>query len=365
MDNVFRMSLRAGAGCSLEKKFERLLTRAGLDEIAGRGGLVAVKVHVGESGNLAYVNHNYARIAVSAIRAKGAKPFLTDTNTLYSGSRHNAVDHCETAMMHGYSVGTAGAPFVAADGLRGLDYEELPVNGRRLTKAKIAGALCTADALVMFSHFKGHCEMGFGGAIKNLGMGCAAVPGKLELHSGSKPKQNQEKCVACGQCVRQCPAEAIEIKNRKAVIDYDACIGCGQCVAACNYGAMNVKWNEHNEALIEKVAEYALAVKKRFDGKALYVNFALAVSPDCDCWGYNDAPVVQDAGIFASVNPLALDRATLDAINKAPRLAGSAIDGKKTCGVFEALWPEVKSGHLFDYCRKLGMDDKYNLLEIK
>jgi len=364
MDNVFWMNLRAGAGCSLEDKFERLLKRAGLGEIAGRGGLVAVKVHVGESGNLAYVNHNYARIVVAGIKAKGAKPFLTDTNTLYSGSRHNAVDHCGTAMMHGYSSGTAGAPFIAADGLRGLDYEELPVNGRRVKKARIAGALCQADALVMLSHFKGHCEMGFGGTIKNMGMGCAAVPGKLELHSDSKPEQKPEKCVACGQCVRQCPEQAIAMKNKKAVIDYDACIGCGQCVAACNYAAMNVHWGEPRETLIEKVAEYAFAVHERFTGKALYINFALTISPDCDCWNYNDAPVVQDVGIFASVNPLALDRATLDMINKTPRLAGSAADGKETVNVFEAMAPGIKSGYLFDYCRKLGMDDTYTVQEI-
>jgi uncharacterized Fe-S center protein len=364
MDTVFWMSLRAGAGCSLEDKFGRLLARAGVDAIAGRGALVAVKVHVGESGNLAYVNHNYARIAAGALKAKGAKPFLTDTNTLYSGGRHNAVDHCETAAAHGYFSPTAGAPFIAADGLRGLDYEELPADGVRVKKAKIAGVLCQADALVMFSHFKGHCEAGFGGAMKNLGMGCAAVPGKLELHSGSKPAQKPEKCVACGQCIRQCPVKAIALNKRKAVIDYEKCIGCGQCVAACGYGAMTVHWDEHNEALIEKVAEYAIAVQKRFAGKALYVNFALAVSPDCDCWDYNDAPLVQDAGIFASINPLALDRATLDAINKAPRTAGSALDGKKAGNVFEAMWPAVNSSHLFDYCRKTGMDDRYNLLEI-
>lgn len=176
MDNVFWMNLHAEAGCSLEDKFGRLLARAGCNALAGKSDLVAVKVHVGESGNLAYVNHNYARIVAREIRAGGSRPFLTDTNTLYSGSRHNAVDHCETAVLHGYFGGTAGAPFIAADGLRGLDYEELPVNGRHLKKARIAGAICQADKLVMLSHFKGHCEMGFGGTIKNMGMGCAAVP---------------------------------------------------------------------------------------------------------------------------------------------------------------------------------------------
>jgi uncharacterized protein len=367
MDNVFWMDMRAGAGNSLEQKFGRLLEQAGIGSIGNTGALVAVKVHVGEGGNLAYVNHNYARKVVSALETAGGRPFLTDTNTLYSGSRHNAVDHCATAMMHGYSSATAGAPFIVADGLRGLDYKELPVNGRRVKSARVGSALCQAGALVMLSHFKGHCEMGFGGAMKNLGMGCAAVPGKLELHSGSKPVQKPEKCVACGQCVRQCPVTAIAMISKKAVIDYDKCIGCGQCVAACNYGAMNVKWDEHSEALVEKVAEYAMAVQKRFAGKALYVNFALTISPDCDCWDYNDAPVVQDTGIFASINPLALDRATLDMINKSPRLSGEspAVTESKAGGVFEGLRPDIKGEHLFAYCKESGMDDTYKLVEVK
>ena len=366
MDNVFWVDQHAEAGCSLEDKFGRLLKRAGVDALANSNELVAIKVHVGENGNLAYVNHNYARVVARAIRACGAKPFLTDTNTLYSGSRHNAVDHNETAALHGYFSGTTDAPFIAADGLRGLEFEELLVNGRHVKKAKIAGAICQADKLVVLSHFKGHCEMGFGGTIKNMGMGCAAVPGKLELHSGSKPQQKPEKCVACRQCVRQCPVHAIAMKSKKAVIDYDVCIGCGQCVAACNYGAMTVQWDSHGETLIEKVAEYAVALNERFSGKAVYVNFALTISPDCDCWNYNDTPVVQDVGIFASVNPLALDRATLDMINNSPRLAGSSFaDAQPGKGnLFDALRAGIKSDYIFDYCRKLGMDDAYKLVKV-
>lgn len=157
------------------------------------------------------------------------------------------------------------------------------------------------------------------------------------------------------------------MKNKKAVIDYVLCIGCGQCVAACNYGAMNVQWDSHGETLIEKVAECALALHDRFAGKALYINFALTISPDCDCWNYNDMPVVQDVGIFASANPLALDRATLAMVNKAPRLSGNSLveAGRKSDDVFEALRPEIKSGYLFAYCRKLGMDDSYQLSEVR
>lgn len=367
MDKVYWMDFHAGPGCSLEDKFVRVLNSVGLGTIAGKGELVAVKVHVGEKGNLAYVNHNYARLAAEKISACGAKPFFTDTNTLYSGTRHNAVDHSLTALLHGYSPVTAGAPFIVADGLRGLDFEDLPINGKHFRNARIGSALCKADKLVVLSHFKGHSEMGFGGAIKNMGMGCAAVPGKLELHSSSKPQLIEASCVGCQQCVRCCPAGAVVVKNKKAEIDFNACIGCGQCVAACNYGAMNVKWESHGETLLEKVGEYAAALNSRFAGKACYINFAQTISPDCDCWNFNDAPFVQDVGIFASLNPLALDHATLDCVNNSPVIANGpfAGAGKSNNNVFDGIHQGVRSGYIFNYCRKFGMDDAYELEKVK
>jgi len=365
MDKVFWMDLRARPGASLEDKFRRLIGKLDIAAFIKPGELVAIKVHVGESGNLAYINHTYARLAAEAITKAGGRPFLTDTNTLYSGGRHNAVAHCETAVRHGYFSGTTGAPFIVADGLRGLDYEELPVAGKHFTSAKIGSALAQAGALVALSHFKGHCEMGFGGAVKNLGMGGAAVPGKLALHSSSKPLQKVDCCVACGQCIRRCPASAIGLKNRKAVIDYNRCIGCGQCVAACNYGAINVKWESHGEALFEKIAEYASALHERHKGKARYVNFAFDISPDCDCWDYNDVPIVQDIGILASSNPAALDRATLDLVIKSPALGNSAYAPPGTGeNLFDAL-RKTKSEYLFEYCRKLGLSDAYELEKVE
>lgn len=366
-DKVFFMNLRAESGCSLEDKYRRLLHKAGIADLIGPGELIAVKVHVGERGNLAYINHNYARLAVSEITEAGGKPFLTDANTLYGGGRHNAVDHHASAVLHGYFEAATGAPFIAADGLRGLDFEELPVKGRHMTEARIAAALCQADKIVMLSHFKGHCEMGFGGSVKNMGMGCAAVPGKLELHSGTQPVQNHDKCVGCGQCLMNCPEHAIAMNDKKTVINYKTCIGCGQCVAACNYGAMQVEWAEHGERLIEKVAEYAAALHAKFAGKALYVNFALAISPDCDCWDYNDTPLVQDIGILASRSPAALDRATLDLIKKTPRLTGGAVAASNGKGEnpFDAIRPGQKNEYLFEYCRTLGMNDEYDLVEAR
>jgi uncharacterized Fe-S center protein len=364
-ENVFFMNLHAESGCSLEDKFRRLLNKAGIDDLVGQGELVGIKVHVGERGNLAYINHNYARLAVSEITRAGGKPFLTDTNTLYGGGRHNAVDHHASAVMHGYFEATTGAPFFAADGLRGLDFEELPVKGRHMAGARIAAGICQADKIVMLSHFKGHCEMGFGGSIKNMGMGCASVPGKLELHSGTKPVQDHDRCVGCGQCLMNCPEHAIVMAGQKAVIDYAICIGCGQCVAACNYGAMQVKWAEHGERLIEKVAEYAAALYGQFSGKALYVNFALDISPDCDCWDYNDRPFVPDIGILASRSPAALDRATMDLVKKANPQPGTGAGNEEiAANPFDALRPGQKCEYLFEYCRTLGMNDEYELVEV-
>jgi hypothetical protein len=342
MDNVYWMNFSAKPGASVEDKFNKLLIRAGAGSLAGAGELVAIKVHVGERGNLGYISHNYARLAVNALTVCGAKSFLTDTNTLYSGGRHNAI-----------SRATTGAPFVVADGLRGLDCENVPVNGRHVKTARLASGICQADKLVMLSHFKGHAEMGFGGTIKNAGMGCAAVPGKLEMHSASKPLFTEEKCTGCGQCARRCPENAISMKNKKACIEYSLCIGCGQCVAACNFGAMRVKWEEHGETLIAKVSEYASALCNRFSGKAVYINIAAGISPDCDCWDYNDRPVSPDAGIFASKNPLALDRATFDMICKT-----------SSKNIFDELHPDAHSEYLFEYCSKLGMSDAYTLTAI-
>jgi uncharacterized protein len=365
MDKVFWMDLRAKPGVSLEDKFKRLINKLGIGAVVKSGNLVAIKVHVGEGGNLAYINHNYARLTAEDVKKTGARPFLTDTNTLYSGGRHNAVAHNETAVQHGFFSGTTGAPFIVADGLRGLDHEELPVNGKHFKKTKIGSALAQAGALITLSHFKGHCEMGFGGAIKNLGMGGASVAGKLELHSLSKPLQKIDRCVSCGQCIRRCPVTAISWKNKKAAIDYERCIGCGQCVAACNYGAMNVKWESHGEALIERVAEYAAALYAHHAGKAWFINFAFAVSPDCDCWDYNDVPIVEDVGILASSNPAALDRATLNLVKRSPAMIDSAYCKPQPGeNLFDAI-RGTKSEYLFEYCGKLGMSDAYELEKME
>lgn len=350
-------------GNSLEKKFHKMLLKIGIENFIKKGELVAIKVHVGERGNLGYLNHNFARVVVEAVKKAGAKPYLTDTNTLYSGGRHNAVDHCETATQHGFSYLNTGASFIPADGLRGLDFSEVEINQKNVKKAKLAGGILQADKIIFLTHFKGHIEAGFGGTIKNMAMGCAAVPGKMEQHSSLKPVVKEETCVGCRQCYNICPQKAISMNNNKARINHDLCVGCGQCVAACNFNSIPVSLNVRHETFIEKICEYAYAVDQYFGNRALYVNFALNITPDCDCWPANDVPIVQDAGILASFNPLALDRATLDKVNACKPNPSSihAVKIKNQKNIFMETKPDLPSDYIFEYCSTMGMSDAYEL----
>jgi uncharacterized protein len=353
-------------GVSLEDKFRMLLTKAGLKHVIKSDDLTALKVHVGERGNLGYINHNYARIAAAEVESFGGKPFLTDTNTLYSGGRHNGVDHYQTANQHGFSLAATGAPFIVADGLRGTDYEEVETKGKHFRKVKMASAIYRADKFVALSHFKGHCEAGFAGSIKNLGMGCAPAAGKMDQHSSAKPQTNKTNCTGCRHCFRVCPTRAITMVDTKANIDYEKCIGCGQCVASCNFDAMHVDWNAHGVDFTERVCEYAVAVYERFKGKALYVNLAVNITPDCDCWGYNEPPLVADVGFLASENPAALDSATLDLVNFAAKNQQSRFHEqiKDKEDIFMAMREGTKNSQWFDYCRELGIESEYQLITI-
>ncbi len=311
MSTVYFTDLTAVPGIGLMKKVEMLLKETGITKIVEKDDLVAIKIHFGEYGNLAYIRPNYVRVVTDLIKGLGAKPFVTDANTLYKGSRSNAVDHLQTATLNGFTPEVVGAPIIIADGLRGSDEIEVEIDGEYVKKAKIGSAIALSDALVVMTHFKGHEQTGFGGTLKNIGMGSAARAGKLEQHSTSKPVVMAENCVACGMCEKYCPTGAVKV-NEHAVINYDACIGCGQCVAMCNYGAMVPEWNASSELLSKKIAEYSKAVLK--DKKAIFLSFITQVSPDCDCWPMNKPPVAPDVGIAASRDPVALDQACVDLV---------------------------------------------------
>ena len=330
---VYFTDLRTKPGVNLLDKLEKLIRKAGIENVDFDKKFVAIKIHFGEPGNLAYIRPNYAARVVKVIKELGGKPFLTDANTLYSGRRANAVDHLEAAMENGFNPLAVGCNVIIADGLKGTDYKEVEVNMKHCKTAKIGTAIADADVIISMNHFKGHEMTGFGGAIKNLGMGCGSRGGKLEMHSASQPKINEKKCSSCRQCVKNCAHEAVAFNNeKKAVIDYDKCVGCGQCVAVCLFNAAQVIWNESADTANEKIAEYTYAVLK--DKESFHINFIMNISPNCDCWSSNDMAIVPDIGIAASFDPIALDMASVDMVNKAPIIKGSLLD-EKSCHCHE------------------------------
>ena len=367
---VFFTNLRTSAQNNLLDKMERLVKKAGFLNLDFEKKFVALKIHFGEPGNLAFIRPNYpARLAKMLYKA-GAKPFLTDSNTLYSGGRSNAIDHLQSAMENGFNPISALCPVIIADGLKGTDYREIPFNGKYVKAPKVGAAIVDADIIVSLNHFKGHEQTGFGGALKNIGMGSASVGGKLELHSTSKPVIDLECCTGCKICVNHCAHDAIRLnEDKKAVIDYDKCVGCGQCIALCQYDAATLADWGNPEALNCKIAEYTKAI---LDGKPhFHISFIMNISPDCDCWGHNDAPIVPDIGIAASFDPVALDRACIDLVTKAPGMPGSRL--MDLCGgiiheqddKFRIVHPRAiwKTG--LDYAEEIGIGtQQYELITL-
>ena len=316
MSKVYFTNLRIKNGHSLLDKLETLVKEAGIEQIDFAGKFTAVKIHFGEPGNLAYIRPNYAARLVQFLQKKQAKVFLTDANTLYCGGRSNAVDHIQSAMENGFNPIAVPCPVIIADGLKAIDYREVSIDGEYCKTAKIGAAIVDADIIISMTHFKGHEQTGFGGALKNLGMGSASAAGKKEMHSSSQPVIREAKCTSCGQCVKYCASEAIALnKDRKAEIDRVKCTGCGQCIAVCQWNAAQVRWDASAEITCYKVAEYSLAVVK--DKPHFHVSFIMDVSPDCDCWGCNDAPIVPNIGMAASFDPVALDKACVDMVTAA------------------------------------------------
>ncbi len=349
MATVYFTDLTTKPGMGLMGKLKLLLERLELGKLAGNGDLVAIKIHFGEYGNLAFIRPNYVRVVVDEIAKGGGKPFLTDANTLYKGSRANAIDHLRTATLNGFAPDVVGAPVVIADGLRGTDEIRIDPDGEYVKEAKIGSAIALANAIVVLTHFKGHEQTGFGGALKNIGMGSASRAGKLEQHSTSSPLVKAENCVACRMCERYCPTGAITV-NVHAAIDYDKCIGCGQCVAMCNYGAIVTRWDASADLLSRRIVEYAKAAL--LGKRAIFISFITQVSPDCDCWPMNQPPVAPDIGIAASTDPVALDQACMDLVIQAV--------GEDP---FRKAHPSVCWEEQLDHAEKIGLGTREYELE--
>lgn len=301
-------------GDGLPTKLQKLCKTAGIGSIDMDGKFVAIKLHFGELGNISYLRPNYARAIVDLVKSMGGKPFLTDCNTMYPGSRKNALEHLECAWQNGFTPLTVGCPILIGDGLKGTDDVAVPVSGGEYVKeAKIGRAVMDADVFISLTHFKGHEMTGFGGAIKNIGMGCGSRAGKTEQHSGGKPHIIDENCRGCHKCQKECANGGLvfDAERKKMTVNKDSCVGCGRCLGACNFDAIAFDNENANEILNYKMAEYTKAV---VDGRpSFHISLIVDVSPNCDCHCENDAPILPNIGMFASFDPLALDQACVDA----------------------------------------------------
>ena len=319
---VYYGDLRADWRENLPQKLARLCKTAGMGNIDFSGKYTAIKMHFGEPGNLAFLRPNWAKVVADLISGWGGKPFLTDCNTLYTGGRTNGLDHLSAAAENGFSPLSTGCHVVIADGIKGTDEVGVPVEGGEyVTEAKIGRAIMDADIFITLNHFKGHEATGFGGALKNIGMGCGSRAGKMEMHSSGKPSVEQDSCIGCGSCLNACAHNAISVTD-KAFIDHNRCVGCDRCSAYCPVGAIQAP-DSSNDVLNCKIAEYSKAV---LSGRPhFHISLILDVSPNCDCHSENDYPIVPNIGMFASFDPVALDKACADAVNAAPALPGSVL----------------------------------------
>lgn len=352
---------------SNQQKIKELFLADGFDKLINKDDIAAIKIHVGKQGLDTYINPIFIRPVVEQIKQVGGKACLVDTNTLYSGSRHDSVEHMMTAISHGFGTEVTGAPFIVADGLKGESYRRVEIGLKHFADAAIANDIIDADFMLTFSHFKGHEMAGFGGVIKNIAMGCAPPVGKKEQHV-IKLYVSGKKCVSCGKCVKVCPEKAIAFaENKKAVIDKEKCIGCGECMTVCPVKAISLDWATDINDFLERMTEYAYAALKGKETKSAYITLVASVTPYCDCVPWSDAPLVADVGFLASTDPVAIDQAALDLVNQQIGIKESELGRHVPVGEdkFLALRPQVDGRHTLEYAEKLKMGSReYQLIKI-
>ncbi len=295
------------------KKYLKILfKKAGFENIINKQDLTAVKTHFGERGVNSYVHAEYIEPIIRKIKSCGAKPFLTDTNVLYKSERDNAIDHMDLAREHGFTYESTGAHIIIGDGISGVNEEEITINAPLNKSVNIAAEYVSANSLVVVTHVTGHIGVGFGATIKNLGMGMSSRKGKLTQHSVSHPKIVETKCIQCGTCLKWCPVDAIIMKENSAEIIQEKCIGCGECLAVCRYDAVKFKWDSSDELLQQQIVEHALGIVSAKKDKIAYFTFLINMTKECDCIAHHDNYVVEDIGVLAGTDPVAIDQAVLD-----------------------------------------------------
>ena len=372
MSKVYFTDFRTTENVPLTDKLKKLCRLAGMMELPLDGRFVAIKMHFGELGNLAYLRPNYARAVAELVRDGGGLPFLTDCNTLYPGSRKNALEHMDCANINGFNTVTTTCQIIIGDGLKGTDDVAVPVpGGEYCQEAYIGRAIMDADVLISLNHFKGHEATGFGGALKNLGMGCGSRAGKMHQHNYGKPRVDPDLCRGCRRCIRECGSDAISYASGKAQILEDKCKGCGRCIGACAFDAIANVHDNANEVLGCKIAEYSLAVTN--NRPCFHISLVQDISPNCDCHSENDAPILPDVGMFASFDPVALDQACVDACLRATPYANSQLGDHLS----DPHWhhhhdhfldsnPNVRWKETLEHAEKLGVGSReYELITMK
>jgi hypothetical protein len=374
--SVFFSDLKVESGKTLFDKLDILLDRADLKGKIREKDLVAIKLHFGEKGNTAYVRPIFLRRVVDRVKQYKGKPFLTDTNTLYTGARSEAVSHLNTAVENGFAGSVVNAPILIADGLRGNSGVKVRIDKPIFKTVSIAREIYMTDALITVTHFKGHELSGFGGALKNLGMGCASREGKLSQHSTLSPKIKRKTCTECKRCLPWCPVEAIsmistpaevEKKREVACIDPKKCIGCGECILTCPTGAIQIRWDGNAALFQKKMVEYACGAVQKKQGKIFCISFLTQITPACDCNPFSEIPIVNDIGILASEDPVAIDQASVDLVNREEGNRSSKLQKNWNPGEdkFRAIYPEVDWNIQLAYAEEIGMGTrKYELIKI-
>jgi uncharacterized protein len=351
---------------STVSKINRLFESAGFGKTVKKSGLTAIKLHFGELGNDSYINPVFVRQVVDRVKAYGGKPFVTDSNTLYHGSRSNAPDHIETAILHGFDYSVVGAPVIIADGLSGGNTKTIDIHKKHFKNVIISGDIVAAESMIVLSHFKGHEVAGFGGAIKNLGMGCASGRGKQAQHS-ARPLITEEVCTGCGKCTGVCPKNAIMVINEKSSIEQSKCIGCFECMTVCPERAIDINWETEIPQFIERIVEYAYGAIKGKESHTGYMNFLTHITPDCDCVPWSDAPVVPDIGILASRDPVAIDAASFDLVNSQNGNPESMLQHNRHKGAdkFKGLRENTDAYRQISYGEEIGLgSSEYELIPL-
>jgi uncharacterized Fe-S center protein len=353
----------------LVQKTATLFDRAGFPKLISKDDLVAIKTHFGDTNNSRYLRPVYIRQIVEKVKECGGNPIVVETTGHGWWSRSTSWKYLNVAARNGFTPQTLDAPIVILDGPLGMDYEEVEIKGNILNKVLVGRGLHTVNVLISAAHFKGHGMSGFGGALKNVGIGCVSKIGKGMVHGPGGWRIDPEKCDACEKCLALCPTYAIKIVKGKAIIDQEKCVMCGHCTVICPQKAVKAEWTPSREGTLRMVDSASGVIKLIGKEKTAFFNFVIDVTPDCDCWPWSDQIIVPDQGILASTDPVAIDKAALDLVTNAPGIKGSKAEEKEALEPGSdkfALIHGHKHHHLqLEAAEQLGLGStKYELVKI-